>query len=259
MCATPEEPNMIDIAGRACTYEVDDDGNETGTCRKFSDVYKDGKDVCELMWGGAFLYETREDQAYTMDFEGPNPNNDINLHVAFPDPCPSHDVATAKEGCGEGAKLHPEIQPHDCEVCKIRNVDENGIPFTLNISLPAEMSLGRCRKYDDNSCCAPEIGARIDEDIYGPDFAWDRCYLNGAQGEFPEKCARWFVEEYCFYECDVNAGKYRKYDDCAESDEGPWRIYKLPLRASECDQWYDDCKDTLFCACLTEVCAVSGI
>lgn len=260
ICATPEIPSLMTISDHSCEYEVDADGNEIGDCRKFSDVFMDGKDICELMWGESYIYETREDQAYTMNFSGSNPNTEINLHIAFPDPCPEHDVATAEEGCGDGSKLHPNIIPHDCEVCKLRNAGEDGNVFTLNISLPADGSLGKCSKYESNACCAPATAERIDQELYGPEFAWDRCYKKGGQGTFPEKCNRWFIEEYCFYECDVNAGKYRLFDDCTESDEGPWRIFGAPIRASECDQWYEDCKDTLFCACLTEAdCKYGGV
>ncbi|CAD7698129.1 unnamed protein product [Ostreobium quekettii] len=250
VCATPQDPSMLGVSDRVCEYSQDGDGNEIGTCRKFSDVYADGKDVCNLMWGSSFYYEPNEDQAYTMDFEGENPNNAINLHVAFPDPCPSHDVATVEEGCDE-LPIHPKITPHDCEVCKLRNVDIEGVEFTLNISLSVA-DLGPCQKYEENACCSAETASRIDSDLYGPDFAWDRCYLDGDRGEFPEKCGRWFVEEGCLYECDVSAGKYRLWNDCSDSEEGPWRISKMPLKASECDQWYEDCKDVFFCTCLTE-------
>ena len=27
----------------------------------------------------------------------------------------------------------------------------------------------------------------------------------------------------------------------------------MPLKASECDAWYQDCKDDLFCTCIDEV------
>ncbi|GMH34189.1 hypothetical protein BSKO_02023 [Bryopsis sp. KO-2023] len=241
ICGTPENKSFF--AELECTYEVNEDGEETGTCRKFKDVYKNGKEVCEEMWGRAFVYEEREDLAFTMQFEGKNPNNDIHVSVAFPDPCPDHDIATVKEGC-EGSELHPSgaLVPHDCEVCHLRN------EHSLDVSKPKSQSLGKCSKYDANACCSSETGAKIeDHTLYGADYAWDRCYENKNIGEFPPKCWRWFVEEYCFYECDVSAGKYRKHALC---EENSWQISKLPLKASECDQWYDDCKDTLFCTCL---------
>lgn len=247
VCATPE--NKSYFAELECNYEVNDDGEEIGTCRRFKDVYKNGREVCEEMWGSAFIYEEREELAFTMQFEGKNPNNEIHTSVTFPDPCPDHDVATIEDGCA-GSELHVSgsIEPHECEVCHLRN------EHSLDVSKPKSQSLGKCSKYDANACCSSETGARIDDHtLYGADYAWDRCYENKNIGKFPDKCWRWFVEEYCFYECDVSVGKYRKHARC-DADKGGnrWQISKLPLKASECDQWYDDCKDTLFCTCLNE-------
>ena len=77
--------------------------------------------LCEQMWDGAFIYEPEEDTAYTMSWEPgtPNPNNQVNLHVAFPDPCPGQDFPDADEVCGEEALRHPDIIPHACELCTV--------------------------------------------------------------------------------------------------------------------------------------------
>lgn len=52
-----------------------------------------------------------------------------------------------------------------------------------------------------------------------------------------------------------HAGKYRKWDKCVD-DAGyanEWQIEAMPLRASECNSWYDACKDDYFCTCTKEV------
>lgn len=42
------------------------------------------------------------------------------------------------------------------------------------------------------------------------------------------------------YECDPNVGKYRKYRDCLDEDDGSqnaWQIEGMPLKASQCNGW----------------------
>lgn len=35
--------------------------------------------------------------------------------------------------------------------------------------------------------------------------------------------------------------------------ENAWQIEGMPLKASECDLFYKDCKDELVCTCIDEV------
>lgn len=65
------------------------------------------------------------------------------------------------------------------------------------------------------------------------------------------ECNRWFQEEECLYECDVNAGKWRKHKTCfgPDNSENAWQIEGMPLKASECDAFYEACKDLVMCAC----------
>ena len=78
--------------------------------------------------------------------------------------------------------------------------------------------------------------------LYGDDYRWDRC------GALSEKCQAHFVNEACFYECDVHAGKWRMYETCDDADGGNgWQLLGMPIKASLCDSFYEDCKDDLFC------------
>jgi len=54
--------------------------------------------------------------------------------------------------------------------------------------------------------------------------------------------------ESCFYECDVNAGRYRHHegDDACDSSNNGWQISGMPLKQSEADQFYSDCAADLF-------------
>jgi len=68
--------------------------NTTTSCKKFSDIYADGKEICNVMWGGSFNYTEDEANAYTMTFpEGEeNPNNKIFLDRPYPATCKDHEV-----------------------------------------------------------------------------------------------------------------------------------------------------------------------
>lgn len=68
--------------------------NNTAGCKRFKDVYTNGKDVCEVMWGNSFKYETDETKAYVMTFpEGTeNPNNNVLTDVPYPPVCDGQEV-----------------------------------------------------------------------------------------------------------------------------------------------------------------------
>ena len=79
--------------------------------------------------------------------------------------------------------------------------------------------------------------------------------------------------EGCFYECEVNAGLYRKYTDaqhqfCSGAADGAynaslnytcqvspwggnaenrWQLYKMPITPAFAEAWYRACANDLFC------------
>jgi hypothetical protein len=57
--------------------------------------------------------------------------------------------------------------------------------------------------------------------------------------------------EGCFYECDQNLGKYRKYNTNACLDgtgqQNGWQISNMPLAASMVNDWWNACRNDLFC------------
>ncbi len=55
-------------------------------CRLFSEIYKDGKQLCERMWNGAFKYEADPTKP-AMDmwfFDDHNPNDNITKRLGLP-------------------------------------------------------------------------------------------------------------------------------------------------------------------------------
>lgn len=81
---------------------------------------------------------------------------------------------------------------------------------------------------------------------YGEEYHWDRC------GPLSPECERFFVQEACFYECDPNAGLYRKYQpdvfDKNNPEHNEWQMSNMPIKASYCDAWFTACRNDKFCA-----------
>ena len=55
--------------------------------------------------------------------------------------------------------------------------------------------------------------------------------------------------EACFYECDHNIGKYRKYPTCVDSanEQNAWQIANMPLSSTLATNWFNACANDLFC------------
>ena len=134
-----------------------------------------------------------------------------------------------------------------CGECHLRN------DHTKDFSTPHPELLegGRCAAYAGGSCCTGETVAKIfpplegNEVPYGAEYRPDRC------GPLSSECAAWFTAEECLYECDVHAGRFRVNKDClnAEGKEEAWRMFGMPIKASECQAWFEACRDDLFCSC----------
>jgi folate receptor len=96
---------------------------------------------------------------------------------------------------------------------------------------------------------------------HGAEFHWDRC------GPLSQECERFFVQEACFYECDPNAGFFRKwkstvydarcdeyaagydanYAQATQCAHNTWQMHQMPIKASYWDAMYDACRKDLFC------------
>ena len=64
-----------------------------------------------------------------------------------------------------------------------------------------EESLTECRPWHANACChkATVVTPEAMNARNGAGYEWDRC------GPLSQACERFFVEEACLYECEVNA------------------------------------------------------
>lgn len=186
-------------------------------CKRFDAIYQNGKELCEQMWDGAFKYETDEAKAYTQwFFTSHNPNDDISRSMG---------------------KLGNA--PHDTCHLNFFHKDAPG---------PEPDAFTECHPWKSHACCAHdtvETHTKLKEG-YGEEYHWDRC------GPLSPECERFFVQEACFYECDPNAGLYRKWSkavyNASNKDHNEWQMHNMPIKASYCDAWFTACRKDKFCA-----------
>jgi len=195
-------------------------------CKRFDEIYPTGKELCENMWDGAFVYETDESKGYTQwFFDAVNPND-----------------ATARALGKLGGTGH--------DTCHLNY-------FHKDAPSPEPDTFTECHPWKSKACCAQgtvETHTKLKEG-YGKEYHWDRC------GQLSPECERFFVQEACFYECDPNAGLYRKFHaatmatrpgsaiyNASSKDHNEWQMHAMPIKASYCDAWFTACRKDKFCA-----------
>jgi len=200
-------------------------------CRAFQDIYSSGKDLCERIFGDAFLYipranTTEYNMAYTMWwFDSVNPNDA---------------VTRARQ---QQSLFLPGYNTTD--TCWLQT---DGVTNHKNAPFAEGLTFTECLPYRQNACCKETTveNASTINALYGAEYRWDRC------GKLSEECERFFVQESCLYECDPNAGLYRKYsplDVLKDPSLAPnaWELFKMPIKGDYCDAWFDACRAQLFC------------
>lgn len=216
-------------------------------CKKFSELYKSGKDICDKMWHGAFTYEEDEENAYTMWwFDKENPNNEVTKKLVN-----RGDIENLVGGVVDKCYLSYNHKGDDEPLRNDEHPTEEAEDFQ------------ECHPWSESSCCHQENvkSASTLKALYEDHYNWDS-YC----GSLSQSCERFFVMEACFYECDANAGIYRKHKDldtdpnpfgaekfplhtdptCVDTDA--WSIKSMPIKASFFDAWWMACKDDHFCS-----------
>lgn len=186
-------------------------------CKRFDAIYPTGKELCEKMWDGAFKYEPDENKAYTMwFFDKVNPNDATSMSLG-------------------------KLQQKGHDTCHLSY-------FHKDTPGPEPDAFTECHPWKESACCAHgtvETHTKLKEG-YGKEYHWDRC------GPLSPECERFFVQEACFYECDPNAGLYRKFPphiyNKSNNDHNEWQMHGMPIKASYCDAWFTACRKDSFCA-----------
>lgn len=182
------------------------------TCTPFKEIYADGTELCEKIFDDSFKVVDDSELSYTMWFfdTDENPNDAV------------------------AAELHG--QDHAA-------TDQCLLQFYHKKTPSAEDDdMSECHPWKKRSCCDSTTvpsGKALSE-AYGAGYEWDRC------GPMSDACHRFFVQEACFYECEPNAGLYRKFKNKTEGSN-EWQMLGMPIKKSYCDAWYDACLNDYFC------------
>ncbi|XP_019644824.1 PREDICTED: uncharacterized protein LOC109485581 [Branchiostoma belcheri] len=183
-------------------------------CKPFHEIYASGRELCEKMWDGSFVYETNRSRAYTMwFFDKDNPNDEVTRNLGLSPP----------------------------SVCHLRYLHKD-------TPGPEPDTFSECHPWKDHSCCTEDTVSSVQKlkESYGPEWHWDRC------GPLTPACERFFVQEACFYECEPNAGLFRKYPDSDYNSSDPshnrWQMSGMPIWSDFCDAWHRACHNDKFCA-----------
>ena len=251
-CAEAQRPiakEMLSLTVLASVMRTTGAWTKVDGCKPFKEIYTGGEDLIERMWGKAFKYELDEARAYTMWwFEGGTSG------AADPHSNPN-DLITRTLGKTVPNQCHLDYFHKDAPTAEGANFTE-------------------CHPWHASSCCheATVVTPTKLNEGYGAGYEWDRC------GPMSQACERFFVQEACFYECEVNAGLYRRFTDeqhfacsakgvadgatvtlpsgasytCTKSafggnEENKWELYRMPIKASFADAWYRACSNDLFC------------
>ena len=106
--------------------------------------------------------------------------------------------------------------------------------------------VGHCRPWSNHSCCTGTTAQKIETDgilsLYN--MLLDQCPSIKVMSN---KCKRHFKMDTCFYECSPNLAPWI-VDDKVSKKTRTERIMHIPLCASDCDQWFEDCKFDYTCS-----------
>jgi len=225
-------------------------------CKTFREIYGNdpaipgGQKVCENMWNKAFKYEKDETKAYSMWwFDNTNPNDAITDKL-------STETAGLFAGTGhEDAAASGKFETDQCHLDYFHK------------ETPSKNALNLCHPWNEKASCCKSATVKDSATImeaYGKEFHWDRC------GRLSPQCEAFFIQEACFYECEPNAGLWRKHPKTTYDTDGTvtdadgevtdkvtigdaekhnaWQMEGMPIKASYCDAWYTACQDDKFCA-----------
>ncbi|GFT85496.1 folate receptor alpha [Nephila pilipes] len=101
----------------------------------------------------------------------------------------------------------------------------------------------QCLPWKDHSCCTEEVSVGVHEsNMYN--FTLDHCFSQSGIN-MSSQCRKYFNQNDCFYECEPHIGLWVVQAQRKIASE---RFYKVPLCASDCNAWFNACKNDLTCA-----------
>ncbi|XP_037089858.1 folate receptor beta-like [Pollicipes pollicipes] len=104
---------------------------------------------------------------------------------------------------------------------------------------PEDQLHQECTPWRERACCTANTTRHLHtSNLYG--FSYDHC----PGKRMSAQCRRHFVRDLCFHECSPNIGPWVAKVDMKIRNE---RFFKVPLCASQCIDWYEDCKHDFTC------------
>ncbi|VDD78711.1 unnamed protein product [Mesocestoides corti] len=101
-----------------------------------------------------------------------------------------------------------------------------------------EYGLTSCTAWKNNSCCTAATATSItSEKLHG--FNFEVC------GKMSSACLAFFHDDHCLVKCSPNLGPWLVQLSSSRFNE---RAFKVPLCESDCNSWYDACKNDKTCA-----------
>jgi len=99
---------------------------------------------------------------------------------------------------------------------------------------------GQCSPWKERSCCTHSTTYKAHTtNMYN--FDVDHC---ANVKPMSDKCKTHFMQDLCFFECEPNVGPWTAKVKMKTRRE---RFYKVPLCASDCDVWFNACRDDYTC------------
>jgi len=193
---------------------------------------KDNKHFVELSWSDSFVVVDDEEEGYDMWFD-----EDLDVN-------PNEEVT--KKIFGEKIGFENTVD-FSVDQCHLQSYHKK---------MATEEDLDVCKPWRNKESCCKNSVVGTENQIktnYGREYVWDVC------GKLSRKCEKYFVQEACFYECEPAAGLYRKHLDpqshpewakhehVFDEESNAWQMYKMPIKKSFSDAWYEACKDDYFC------------
>ncbi|XP_022079635.1 folate receptor beta-like [Acanthaster planci] len=97
----------------------------------------------------------------------------------------------------------------------------------------------QCAPWKNRSCCTPEVTEQMHVSPTWHNFDWNHCPT-----QLSPLCRKFLMQDLCFYECSPNVGPWLVPHNISIRNE---RFLGVPLCKTECDAWFDACKDDFTC------------
>ncbi|KAM7541151.1 hypothetical protein Aperf_G00000022255 [Anoplocephala perfoliata] len=139
--------------------------------------------------------------------------------------------------------LRSSVLKADNRLLHINNVDKylDMCPesYGLKDHPTPEPTLQCCSEWRERACCPyGEADQHADEFAFG--FTFNFCD-NGMTSE----CKQFFDHEFCLVRCSPHLGPWIVQTSSKKFKES---LFKIPLCETDCNEWYDACKDSKACA-----------